>query len=138
MNKFTEDEIRIKFEQNYLMNHKHAKSRNEHGEYVNAYSQDAWAGFKAAFELTSKPGFGYIAVKIKDVDGIKFHITKEDYFKQSGLMQHMYCNQEFTDFIEIEPHVLEYIGGNLGYGTHELLELGFQLLIEENETLNKQ
>lgn len=144
MNKFTEDEIRLKFEQNYLMNHKHAKSRNEHGEYVNAYSQDAWAGFKAAFELMNKPGFGYVAVKIIDKDSIKFYIVKEDYFKQYGLikqyglMQHKYTDQKFTDFIEIEPHVLKYIGGNLGYGTCELLELGFKLIMEENETLDKQ
>lgn len=79
-----------------------------------------------------------MAVRIIDKDSIKFHITKEDYFKQYGLMQHKYTDQKFTDFIEIEPHVLKYIGDNLGYGTCELLELGFKLIMEENETLDKQ
>jgi len=125
---YTEQEIRTRFEQNYLLNNKHHQAINEHGFYVIPDLEQAWCGFKAAFELINKPGFGYIAIKLKDEDGVKFHITKEDYFKQYGLMQHMFTNKTFTDFVETDPHVLVYKGNNLSYGTSELLELGFKII----------
>lgn len=47
-----EAKIREDFEKSYLGGNKHTGRRNEHGDYVLPSIQDAWGGWRAAYELT--------------------------------------------------------------------------------------
>lgn len=47
-----EVKIRDDFELLYLGGNKHTARRNEHGDYVLPSIQDAWCGWKSAYELT--------------------------------------------------------------------------------------
>lgn len=47
-----EAKIREDFEKSYLGGNKHMGRRNEHGDYVLPSIQDAWGGWRAAYELT--------------------------------------------------------------------------------------
>ena len=46
------EKIREDFEKSYLGGNKHMGRRNEHGDYVLPSIQDAWGGWRAAYELT--------------------------------------------------------------------------------------
>lgn len=48
----SEAKIREDFERLYLGGNKHTGRRNEHGDYVLPSIQDAWDGWRAAYELT--------------------------------------------------------------------------------------
>lgn len=50
-----EREIKELFEKVYLGGNGHAGRINEHGRYVHPSVQDAYAGWKAAFELLNAP-----------------------------------------------------------------------------------
>lgn len=47
-----EAKIREDFEKSYLGGNKHMGRCNEHGDYVLPSIQDAWGGWRAAYELT--------------------------------------------------------------------------------------